>query len=49
MLNIIFLDGGTLKGYTINVCGTDEIIVDDLYRVSLLDVDRIEAVDDTIE
>lgn len=49
MLHIIFLDGSILKGYEINVCSTDEIIVDDIYRVNLLDVDRIEVVDDTQE
>lgn len=49
MLHIIYTDGSVLKGYEINVCGTDEIIVDGIYRVNLLDVDRIEAVDDTEE
>lgn len=49
MLLITYTDGSTLKGYEINVCGTNEIIVDDIYRVNLLDVDRIEIVDDAEE
>lgn len=42
MLKITYTDGSILRGYTINVCGDNELIVDDIYRVNLLEIDSIE-------